>query len=177
MGEASEMVCEMQYPPIDADAFKAAMRCVPGAAMIFATGQLQEPVGMTVTSVVSLSANPPSLVACINKSASAHDVVLEARAFTANILHEHQVDLAERFAGAGGLKGKARFAFGNWSSLRTGAPALLDAAASIDCVLSKVFDGGTHSIFVGSVVAAAVRSAAGSSLVYWRGGYAAVTSR
>ncbi len=65
---------------------------------------------MTVTSVSSLSVDPPSLIVSINREASSWPLVKRYGFFGVNILTSDQIDIAERFTGKGGLKGADRFA-------------------------------------------------------------------
>ena len=50
-------------------------------------------------------------------------------------------------------KGADRFAAGEWMALNTGAPVLVDAAASFDCRLASISDQSTHSVLFGDVLA------------------------
>jgi hypothetical protein len=77
--------------------------------------------GLTATAVCSVSAEPPQLLVCVNKSASAHDPIGEAGFFCVNILSPQHRKIAERFAGMDGVEGDERFRdMGEWSSLTTG---------------------------------------------------------
>ena len=62
--------------------------------------------------------------------------------------------LAERFASAK-LRGPERFAQGEWGVMETGAPALRDALAVVDCRLERVVEHATHAILIGLAVAVA----------------------
>ncbi|TIT82273.1 MAG: hypothetical protein E5W45_02130, partial [Mesorhizobium sp.] len=55
------------------------------------------------------------------------------RHFCVNVLLADQMAIAERFAGRGGLKGSARYEGASWSALATGALALEDSLAAVDC--------------------------------------------
>lgn len=126
--------------------------------------------GLTVTSACSLSDNPPSLIACVNRNASAHGRIREERAFAINFLHEDHALLALTFSGQKGVNGDDRFAFGQWRLGVTGAPLLTDAVAAFDCMLTQEFETKTHSIFVGEVQAVS-HSAEAVPLVYLRSGF------
>ena len=56
--------------------------------------------GMTATAVTSVSSNPPSLLACINRSASLHAPLIASGRFCVNILHGSQSDIADAFGGS-----------------------------------------------------------------------------
>ena len=154
----------------DQAAFRSAMRAVPGAVAIIATGAAGNRSGMTATAVCSLSDAPPMLLVCVNASASAHPVIRERGHFAVNLLAEEQATIAARFAGAGGVKGEDRFQLGDWSTLETGAPVLRDAMVAFDCDLVAEHVHATHSIFVGAVRGIAAHAGA-PPLLYLAGGF------
>ena len=84
---------------------------------------------MTVTSVSSLSVDPPTLIVCINRESSSWPLVKRHGFFGVNILNADQLDVAERFTGKGGLKGAERFAGAEWITLASGVPLLVGALA------------------------------------------------
>lgn len=133
-----------------------------------ATGPVGERFGLTATAVCSLSDDPPTLLVCVNRSASAHDVIQSRRHFSINLLAADQQAVAAHFAGRAGLKGEARFAGAAWGTLATGAPILVDALAAFDCEIVQEHVFPTHTIFIGQVVATAAREAA-DPLLYLRG--------
>src|SRR5699024_11658592 len=53
----------------------------------------------------SLSVDPPSVIVSLNRNASSWPILQRERVFGANLLAADQIDVAERFAGKGGLKG------------------------------------------------------------------------
>jgi len=61
--------------------------------------------GLTATSVVSLAAEPPTLLFCVNRSSSAREALRRGVDISVNILSGAQEIVADNFAGRGGLKG------------------------------------------------------------------------
>ena len=110
------------------------------------------------------------MLACVNQTAGAHDEIVRANAFSVNLLSSEQQEIAERFAGKGGLKGEERFSGSLWRTLTTGSPILVDALASLDCELIEQHTFTTHSIFIGRVVHGQFRADA-KPLLYFRGDY------
>jgi len=155
---------------MDTDSYRAIMRHQAGAVSVIACGPQGARSGLTATAVASLSDRPPTVLACVNQGAGAHDEILRAAAFSVNLLSAEQQDVAEQFAGKGGLKGEARFAGLTWRTLATGSPVLSTALASLDCELAEHHTFTTHSIFIGRVVAGHF-SAAAKPLLYFRGDY------
>jgi flavin reductase (DIM6/NTAB) family NADH-FMN oxidoreductase RutF len=153
---------------IDLDEFRSAMTRLPSAVTIVTTGEGDRRRGLTATAVCSLSADPPSILACVNSSAEAHDIIVEERRFAVNVLSPAQALLAEIFAGKGGLKGVVRFDHGEWVRGSTGAPVLLGASAVFDCSLVDRFDGFSHSVLVGRVEGLHIGAAETQSLLWYR---------
>jgi cob(II)yrinic acid a,c-diamide reductase len=156
---------------IDVSGFKQAMRECAGTVALVTVGRGQgQRTGLTVTSACSLSDNPPSLLVCVNRKASAHARICEEGAFAVNFLHEEHALLALTFSGQKGINGDDRFAFGRWTTGVTGTPILEDAVAAFDCVLTRQFETTTHSIFVGEVRTVS-SSGQHTPLVYVRGSF------
>lgn len=160
-----------QPPPVDPAAFRATLRELVGAVSVVTVGRGSDlRNGFTATSVTSLSADPPLLLVCVNRSTSSYPQLLRDRAFAVNVLNASQRDISDRFAGREGASGDARFRGARWTTLVTGAPVLAEALAAADCDVEEVIERGTHAIVIGAV--RAVRAASsGAALAYWRGGY------
>lgn len=137
---------------VETAAFKSALRVVVGSVSIVASGQGADRRGLTVTAAVSLCVDPPMVLACINRSAEAHDVILRTGAFSWNVLSADQVQLAERFAALDGSKGASRFSPAEWSERVTGVPVLRESVCSFDCRLQDSVEVATHTIMIGAVV-------------------------
>src|SRR5512147_1711107 len=129
---------------LEADAFKAVMRKLAATVTVVTVQGASGRNGLTATAVCSVSAEPPQLLCCINKTASAHDPIGEAGFFCVNILAPDHRKIAERFAGMDGVEGDERFRdMGEWSTLSTGAPVLKGCPVSFDCKLVTEVKAGT----------------------------------
>ncbi len=157
-------------PTIDPAAFRQAMRRLAGGVGLITVGTGDDRTGLTATSVTSLSADPPRLLVCINRSASAWPILKEYGAFGVNLLDANQQDLADRFAGKSGEKGAARFAGARWKSLVTGAPLLNGALAAIDCTIEEIIERHSHAIVIGRIEAVELGDWS-DPLLYWSGVY------
>lgn len=106
------------------------------------------------------------VLVCIEKITASHDAIAEAGAFVVNVLREEQRPLSEQFAEPAADK------FSNVATEdnAAGIPVLSNALANIECSLKHRYDGGDHTIFVGSVDAVTVRD--GVPLIYSQGDYA-----
>ena len=141
-----------------------AMRHLVSGVCIVTAGLGDDPTGMTVTSATSLSIDPPTMIVCINRSSSVWQRIQRYRHFCINILADHHNEIAERFAGRGGLRGAARYAGANWKILETGAPALDGALAAIDCDFESHVEWHTHAVVLGSVRGATNKQRRGARL-------------
>jgi flavin reductase (DIM6/NTAB) family NADH-FMN oxidoreductase RutF len=153
--------------------FRNAMRQLTGGVSVITTGRGRDISGMTVTSVSSLSVDPPALIVSINREASSWPLVKRYGFFGVNILTSDQIDIAERFTGKGGLKGADRFAGARWMTRASGVPLLVDALAAIDCEVEDIVERHSHAIVIGRVLDVAV-SARTAALAYWQGRYVAI---
>jgi len=149
--------------------YRCLMRNHAGAPVVIATGMPGVRTGLTATAFCSLSDTPPTVLVCVNKSASAHPLIQEMKTFSVNLLRKDQADLARKFSGQTGLKGEARFDDA-WTQSATGVPLLRTALAVLDCVLVSAHDHGSHTVFIGKVRFATADDAA-EPLIYFRGGF------
>jgi len=158
---------------VSSDEFRGAMRHLAGGVSVITAGRGRDISGMTVTSVSSLSVDPPTLIVSINREASSWPLVKRYGFFGVNILTSDQIDIAERFTGKGGLKGAARFAGADWTTRASGVPLLVGALAAIDCEVEDVVERHSHAIVIGRVLDVAV-SGRTAALAYWQGRYVAI---
>lgn len=154
--------------PIDA-AFRTAMRRLAATVTVLSTrSESGLRHGMTATAVTSVSANPPAVLACVNRSAALHAQLGLGRLLCINLLHCSQQRLSEVFSGA--KEGEIRFSEGDWRSDADGVPYLADAQANIFCEIEALQAYGTHSICIGRVIRATSRPEV-APLVYQDGAY------
>ena len=158
---------------VTASDFRNAMRQLTGGVSVVTAGRGRDISGMTVTSVSSLSVDPPALIVSINRESSSWPLVKRYGFFGVNILTSDQLDIAERFTGKGGLKGVDRFVGARWLTRASGVPLLADALAAIDCEVEDVVERHSHAIVIGRVLDVTV-SPRTAALAYWQGQYVAI---
>ena len=158
---------------VSQDDFRGAMRQLTGGVSVITVGRGKDISGMTVTSVSSLSVDPPALIVSVNRGASSWPLLKRYGFFGVNILTSDQIDIAERFTGKDGLRGADRFAGAHWTTRVSGVPLLTDALAVIDCEVEDVVERHSHAIVIGRVLDVAV-STRTAALAYWQGRYVAV---
>lgn len=134
-------------PALAAD-FKAAMRQLAATVTLVTTFEDNGPHGMTATAVSSLSADPPSVLVCINRAARMHGPTSRSRHFCLNLLAAGQLELCEAF---GARRGLDRFAVGEWREGPHRLPWLIGNAATLFCAVDEALNYGTHTIFIGRI--------------------------
>jgi flavin reductase (DIM6/NTAB) family NADH-FMN oxidoreductase RutF len=149
--------------------FKLAMRAFAGAVTLITSSHAGHRYGMTATAVCSVSADPPTLLVCINRATTTHGAIARSGAFCVNVLRDSDRELSAIFSGA--QKGEGRFRYGEWLRLTSGAPVLASALVSFDCRVAARHDHGTHSVFFGEVHDLRM-GAKGKPLLYANGQYA-----
>lgn len=160
-------------PEVSAGDFRNAMRHLTGGVSVITAGRGRDISGMTVTSVSSLSVDPPALIVSINREASSWPLVKRYGFFGVNILTSDQIDIAERFTGKGGLRGADRFAGARWMTCASGVPLLVGSLAAVDCEVEDIVERHSHTIVIGRVLDVAV-STRTAALAYWQGRYVAI---
>ncbi len=156
------------YAPVDPDALRQAMRqWATGVAIVTATynGSTH---GMTVSSFTSVSLTPPQVLISLAQNTRTHALVRGSRQFGVSILGAGQDEISDRFAGRIPDE-QDRLAGLETLTLVTGTPLLKDSIAQFDCRIIATFTSGTHTLFIGEVLAAQSREDAKPLLYYNRG--------
>jgi flavin reductase (DIM6/NTAB) family NADH-FMN oxidoreductase RutF len=126
--------------------------------------------GMTANAFSSVSLDPPMVLCCIARTAQMHEAILRARHFAVNVLSADQEHVARYFASRDRPRGMAQFDEIEWTpGRRSGSPLLAGSLAWLECELAEVYHGGDHSIFLGTVLDAAVHP--GEALLFFGGGF------
>jgi len=131
------------------DELRALMRDVPAAVSVVTAETDGQPIGLTVTSLVSLSLDPPLVGVAVSRHAALHELLREAGAFAISILAADQEHLAQHFA-------RGVPPIGLWSGIDSragtlGPPLLEGALGWIECRLAAEHPAGDHTLFVGEV--------------------------
>lgn len=111
----------------------------------------------TINWISQSSFTPPLVMVAIKVDSGLHRAVADSRVFAIHIVGKSQKDLATAF-----FRG-AQFADGKLNGYdvetgQTGAPLLLATPAWFECRVLQEVRGGDHTVFVGEVVEAGVRS-------------------
>src|ERR1700760_1352344 len=152
-----------ELPSISVDEFKTALRGLAATVCVITTRHGELSNGMTATAVCSVSADPPSLLVVVNRGNRSSALIRESGVFAVHILAKGQEQLASHFAS----RPEDPFAEVPVRSGLTAAPAIEGCDTVLECVVASETEFGTHTIFVGRVVAA--QHGAAEPLLYHHG--------
>lgn len=118
--------------------------------------------GLTVSSFVTLSFDPPLVMFAIQHDANSYPAIVASRMFGVSVLGAEQADIARRFA----VKGADKISATPFDTGRVlPVPLIANALAQIECATSQIHISGDHAIVVGLVEAARTRE--GRPLLYF----------
>ena len=140
-------------------------RFATGVTVLTVNGADDRPLGMTASSLASVSLVPPLVSVCVDHQAELHDTILAAPVFVVNILESRQEALSRRFAD----RHEDRFEGVGYHRSPEGLVRLDGALAHIECDRFASYPGGDHSIIIGRVIGGTTGE--GRPLLYYRGGY------
>jgi flavin reductase (DIM6/NTAB) family NADH-FMN oxidoreductase RutF len=140
-------------------------RFATGVTVLTVNGPENRPLGMTASSLASVSLVPPLVSVCVDHEAELHDTILASPVFVVNILESRQESLSRRFAD----RHEDRFDGVGYHRSPEGLVLLDGALAHIECDRFASYPGGDHTIIIGRVIGGTTGE--GRPLLYYRGGY------
>jgi flavin reductase (DIM6/NTAB) family NADH-FMN oxidoreductase RutF len=159
-------------PELLVSAFRDAFRHHPaGVAVITTRDGAGEPVGLTASSVASVSLAPPALVLSVSHRSGAAAALLAADTLLVHLLEARNVELARRFATSGADR------FGpdtRWAPLVTGEPWLLGAPTALRCRPLARVPVGDATVVTAEVVGVRSAGRTGRPLVHHDRGFHAL---
>ncbi len=150
-------------PPERAD-YRNAMARLGAAVNIITTDGPGGRAGFTASAVCSVTDDPPTLLVCLNRSASVYPVFQANGVLCVNVLGAGQQPLSNLFGGKTPMD--ERFAAAQWHASASGVPVLAEAAATFECRVVNRTAVGTHDVLFCEVDAVRVGDAA-HGLVYF----------
>jgi len=141
-------------------------RFATGVTVLTTRGPHGRPIGMTASSVASVSLHPPLLVVSVDRQHDMHAALQTATRFVLNVLAADQEHISRRFAS----EDPDRFDGIGYQENRHGIAVLDGVLASIECEKQAEAPGGDHTVFFGLVTGGSVTDR--PPLLYYRGGYA-----
>jgi flavin reductase (DIM6/NTAB) family NADH-FMN oxidoreductase RutF len=152
---------------VDSALFRTLLgRFATGVAVVTTRDRTGRPVGMTASSLSSVSLDPPLISVCVEVGAEMHAALLQEQGFVVNILSAEQETVSRVFAGA---QRDERFTTTDYRLTGRGLPILTGALAWLECEPFAHHRLGDHTMFVGRVTGGTAGE--GEPLLYYRGGY------
>jgi len=152
---------------MDGEDLRGLMRFVPHNVAVLAVDHDGDRMGVTVSSLVSLSLEPPLIGVSIGKQASLYELIRNAGAFSLSLLGDGQEVLAQRFAAG-------RPPLVHWEGVDTRegkyAPLIEGALGWIEARTRAEHDAGDHTFFIADVVTVE-HGPSRSTLMYREGSY------
>jgi flavin reductase (DIM6/NTAB) family NADH-FMN oxidoreductase RutF len=152
--------------PLDAARFRQTMGQLAAGVAVVTVRTPEGGLGMTASSVSSLSLEPPLLLVCVGDDALILDPLLRAERFGVNVLAAGQEEVARRFAD----RARQRLAPSELELSPGGVPILRGALARIECRHHGHFPTGDHRIVTATLEWSDLGR--GRPLCYVRGRYA-----
>lgn len=149
---------------ISSDDYRRVGRAAAGSVSVVTTLDrgCNAVVGLTVSSFVTLSFEPPLVMFAIQHDANSYRSVVSSETFGVSVLDAQQVHVARCFAVKGADKAAS-------VEIETGqvlpVPLIARALAHVECRTSQIHISGDHAIVVGTVEAARARD--GDPLLYF----------
>ena len=152
--------------PVSHEQFRHACgRFATGVAVASVVDEKGTAHGLTVSSITSVSLDPPLILICLGHAITMIDAFRRAAHFGINILREQDRELSKHFS----TKGHDRFDRVAWHKGHLGVPLVDSALAWMECEVHQRFTSGDHDILVGRVMAARVEE--GPPLIYYASRY------
>jgi flavin reductase len=149
---------------VTGDDLRGVMRFYPQGVSVLTVDYDGERMGVTISSLVSLSLDPPLVGVSIGKEASCYELLRRAGTFGLSLLGAAHDAVAQRFA--------AGFPpIVHWQGVETRegpaaiAPLLANARGWLECRTRDEHDVGDHTFFVADILSAELGPARGG-LVY-----------
>jgi len=164
------MMTHRQDVQVAPDTFRSALASHPAGVVVITALDAQGPLGLTATSFVSISLDPPLVGFAVYVGSRTWQRLRHVRTLVVHMLAEEQHALAARFA----TRGVDRFgAETSWATLTSGEPLLADVTSWVRCNIVEQVSLGDHFLVVGRVLDACCDGER-APLVYHQRGYRSV---
>lgn len=149
-------------PSAVSDGFKEAFRLHAAGVALVSAHAPGGPVGLTLSSVASVSADPPVLSFSVTRATGSAGGILAAPSFVVQILSAAQEQLAVDFARSGAPRFTAEQ---GWETLPTGEPTLPGALVALRCASRQTIPVGSSTLVLADVMEV-LPGTPGSPLLY-----------
>lgn len=150
---SSDVVPQTMAPDlVSRDAFLGAMRMAASPVCVVTTSQDGQRMALTISSFLSVSADPPLVSVCINRNSRMCDAITETKHFGVHLLAHDQAHVADTFAGRPRTGAAYDFNCVEWINESTSRePAMCGVSVSADCHVVSATDAGSHRLFIAAV--------------------------
>lgn len=155
----------MSTQVVDLDLMKQVNRRFITGVTIVTTMDGDTPRGLAVNAFSSISLDPPTVLVCVMKSSTTHDVLFRAQHLAINLISRDQLDAVGRFA----TKDPDKFSELDWEKAPNGSPYLARSSARMETQIRERLQASTHTIFICRVQHAEVSDHV--PMVYAAGGF------
>lgn len=132
-----------------ADDFRAAFRAHPAGVALITAKPHGRPVGITVSSLASLSVEPVAVSFSLTRSSGSAGAILQSPTFLIHLLGEEQSAVADAFARPDGPRFTAAQ---NWQELENGEPYFPAAPVALRARMHSSLQVGTSRLIAAEVI-------------------------
>jgi flavin reductase (DIM6/NTAB) family NADH-FMN oxidoreductase RutF len=156
--------------PVDRSTFFQIMSAFPtGVAIVTTLEPDGTPRGLTTNAVTSVSADPPILLVCVDRSSRTLPALRHSRRFVVNFMRDDHAEICALFAS----KTHDKFSRIAWTPGLGGIPILHEGAvAHAECTTHDELEIGDHVVVTGVVEAGSPPKPDDLPIVWFRRGFA-----
>ena len=150
--------------PLSGEEFVSVMSTlVGGVAVVTTIDEEGQPRGLTSTAFASVSADPPMVLICVDRTSRTLPALTFSSRFVVNLV----ADLHETVSGRFASKAEDKFGDLDWSYTDSGLPLLDKYSVSwFECDVTSMIEAGDHFILLAQVMTASRSSESRSPLLY-----------
>jgi flavin reductase (DIM6/NTAB) family NADH-FMN oxidoreductase RutF len=141
--------------PVDDELLNRVTWKIPNALALVGSRAGDERNGMTTSWITQLSMEPVLIGVGVDNRAVTHRLISDGGSFTVNLWSADDTRVFVKFSKPATDDGEQLNGRPVTTAV-TGAPVFTEAVAWMDCEVRHSFDLGTHTLFVGEVVAASI---------------------
>lgn len=156
--------------PVSRDTFLSAMRQAASPVCVVTTNSNGQRMALTVSSFLSVSADPPLISVCINRDSRMYSAMTNSGVFGVHMLAADQAHISDCFAGRPKTGQPYDFSCVEWVNQGDGQePVMSGVSMSAECSIVSATDAGTHRLFIATVNSLTTNEK--RPLLYWNGLY------
>jgi 3-hydroxy-9,10-secoandrosta-1,3,5(10)-triene-9,17-dione monooxygenase reductase component len=156
---------------VASEPFRAVMGRFATGVSVVTTLNGDEPEGITVNALSSVSLEPPLVMVALDRRRFITPTVRRSGRYAVNVLGADQQAISDCFAHAPVRPGREEFCGAAWHAGPTGLPLLDGSMATLECTVVQTFSAGDHDLFIGRVDSLAVHREDIAPLLFFRRRY------